>query len=111
MKFIAIISIMVYVISPSWAAKPEEVRKELPSIFSVEPGRAIPATHGIEVKQPEDTLFYYNMVDYNAIGLTNGGTFEAAIRLTPTELGPYDNWKLTKVRFYHHENISHSGQI
>lgn len=104
--------VVMILLTPSWAGKPEEVKKEVLPIFSTTPGKAIrisPSSRG--AKQPEDTLFYYNMVDYDAIGLTQGGTFEAAIRLTPTELSPYSNWKLVKVRFYHHEAVSHSGQI
>jgi hypothetical protein len=104
--------VVMILLTPSWAGKPEEVKKEVVPVFSTTPGKAIrisPSSRG--AKQPEDTLFYYNMVDYNAIGLTQGGTFEAAIRLTPTELSPYSNWKLVKVRFYHHEAVSHSGQI
>lgn len=104
--------VIMILLTPSWAGKPEEVKKEAVPAFSATPGKAIkisPSSEG--AKQPEDTLFYYNMVDYNAIGLQAGGTFEAAIRLTPDELTPYNNWKLVKVRFYHHEAVSHSGQI
>ncbi|MEO0250751.1 MAG: T9SS type A sorting domain-containing protein [candidate division WOR-3 bacterium] len=112
-SIMSLVVIVSTLLSYSWAEKPgwgkEEVVK---SVFSSEAGRCLPRVSRAQgVKQPEDTLFYYNMVDNNSIGLQYGGTFEAAIRLTPTELGPYDNWKLTKVRFYHHENISHSGQV
>jgi len=92
--------------------KPAEVKKEEVLLFSTAGrGHAIPHPQAeFSGKQPTDTLYYYNSVDNNAIGLSNGGTFEAAIRLTPSELGPYNNWKLIKVRFYHHEG-SHSGQV
>lgn len=58
-----------------------------------------------------DTLYYYNSVDNNAIGLTNGGTYQAAIKLTPNELGSYGGWAITQVLFYHHETGTHTGQI
>jgi len=46
-------------------------------------------------------LHYDDGTNYNAIGLTTGGTWEWAIRLTPTELGPYDGCTLTTVKFHH----------
>ena len=58
----------------------------------------------------EDTI-HYDGEPTGAIGLTNGGTFEAAIRLTPEELGPYDGWELISALFYHWESGMHSGQI
>ncbi len=67
---------------------------------------SLPAT-----KAKGDTLYYYNAVDADAIGLTSGGTYEAAIKLTPTELGTYGGYALTEVLFYHHETGSHSGNI
>lgn len=94
------------------AGTPGEVKKEETSLFSTAGrGTAIVRSRAdFSGKQPTDTLYYYNSIDYNAIGLTYGGTYEAAIRLTPTELGSYGNWKLIKVRFYHHEG-SHNGQV
>lgn len=95
------------------AGKPGEVIKEQVLPFSrAGGGRAIAVNPAdFSAKQPTDTLYYYNAVDYDAIGLTSGGTYEAAIRLTPTELAPFANWKLIEVRFYHHESVSHSGNI
>lgn len=55
---------------------------------------------------PEETLHYDGTADDNAIGLTNGGTFEGAIRLTPTELGPYTGWEIVAIVWYHHETGS-----
>ena len=57
----------------------------------------------------EDTL-HYDVENYSGLG-NNGVTFEAAIRLTPDELGPYDGWQLISVLFYHNEFGSHSGQL
>ena len=45
------------------------------------------------------------------IGLSGGGTFEGAIRITPDELGDYDGWILTVVKFCHPESGTHSGDI
>ena len=58
----------------------------------------------------EDTIHYDGEND-GGIGLTDGGTYEAAIRLTPTELAPYNGWQLISVLFYHWESGTHSGQL
>ena len=63
-----------------------------------------------EVKNP-NSLYYYNSVDNDGIGLINGGTFQAAIRLTPEELGHYAGNAITEVYFYHHESTTHSGNV
>ncbi len=97
------------------ASKPGlEIKKEesVPVFSTSGTNRGTPAKPSdFSAKEPTDTLYYYNYVDYTAIGLSQGGTFEAAIRLTPEELGPYNNWSLIMVRFFHHENVSHSGQV
>ena len=51
--------------------------------------------------QPTDWLGYDNGVSDNSLGLTNGGTFEYGIRLTPTELAGYDGWDFTTIRHHH----------
>lgn len=50
---------------------------------------------------PPDTWLYWcgDYYDYYGIGLTAGGSFHAAIRFTPDELGPYNGYKLTKILF------------
>ncbi len=50
----------------------------------------------------DDSLWYGTLVYNNAIGLTSGGTFEFAIRLTPTELGPYAGWNISGIKFHKH---------
>ena len=50
--------------------------------------------------QEEDTI-HYDGDNYAAVGIIGGGAFEGAIKLTPTELGPYDGWALTSVLFYY----------
>jgi len=50
-----------------------------------------------------DSLYYCSLAMYSAIGLTAGGTYEGAIRLTPTELGPYTGWKIIAIDFRHYE--------
>lgn len=55
---------------------------------------------------------YYDLGETGeGVGLTTGGTFESAIRLTPEELGQYDAWDLTVVRFYHSGESIHQGII
>ncbi len=63
--------------------------------------------------QPEETLRFDdpNTVASDAIGLTNGGTYQAAARFTPDELGLYDGNTLISVAFYHWEPGTHSGRI
>lgn len=48
----------------------------------------------------EDYISYYdqNCQQETGIGLTNGGTFEGAIRITPTELTGYESWNLCAAR-------------
>lgn len=51
-----------------------------------------------------DSLYYCNLAGGSAIGLSAGGTFEGAIRLTPTELGPYTGWDIIAIVFRHYES-------
>ena len=53
-------------------------------------------------------LYYHNGFNNNAIGLIEGGTFEAAIRFTPDELGAYCDCKLSVVKFYHYVYLGSS---
>ena len=57
------------------------------------------------------TLFYYHDEAWNAWGGSNGGTYEAAIRLTPTELSPYNGWSLSGIKFYHQDQYETSHSI
>jgi len=47
------------------------------------------------------TFVHYDGANANAVGLTAGGTFEAAARFTPTQLGAYAGYKLTTVMYCH----------
>ena len=49
----------------------------------------------------EDFLHYDDGTNQNSIGLTAGGTFESAIRLTPTELANYANHVIDQVRVHY----------
>ena len=49
----------------------------------------------------EHSLHFDDGTNQDAIGLTSGGTFESAIRLTPTELGPFDGSPITKIRVHY----------
>ena len=59
----------------------------------------------------EDWIHFDDGVNSGAVGLTSGGTFEGAIRITPDELGDYDGWQLTAVKFCHYDAGIHSGSI
>ena len=47
----------------------------------------------------------------NGLGITSSGIWEAAIRITPDELVPYDGWELIGARFYHWEPGTQSGDL
>jgi len=51
----------------------------------------------------DDSLYFGTLVGYNSIGLTSAGTWEGAIRMTPTELGAYAGWNIVAVKFYHYD--------
>ena len=50
---------------------------------------------------PSVWLHYDDGTNVDALGLTNGGTFEYGIRLTPTELAGYGGLKFTTVKHHH----------
>ena len=60
-----------------------------------------------------DWIHFDDGTNVNSIGLTAGGTWEGAIRITPAELGGYDGYELTAVRWHHGYTSSppHSGTI
>jgi hypothetical protein len=51
--------------------------------------------------EPETWLHFDDGVGVNALGLTAGGTFEYAIRLTPDELADYDGSVISTVKRFH----------
>jgi len=51
----------------------------------------------------DDSLYFGTLVGYNSIGLTSAGTWEGAIRMTPTELGGYAGWYIIGAKFYHYD--------
>jgi hypothetical protein len=63
----------------------------------------------------ENWIHFDDGTNVNAIGLTNGGTWEGAIRITPTELIEYDGYEITAVRWHHGQEPfpepEHSGNI
>ena len=63
----------------------------------------------------ENWIHFDDGTNVNAIGLTAGGTWEGAIRITPTELAEYDGYEITGVRWHHGQapfpTPQHSGNI
>jgi len=57
----------------------------------------------------EDSIYYCSLTNNTGIGLTSGGSFEMAIRLTPTQLAPFAGYDLIGVVFYHYDGSSTSG--
>jgi len=45
-------------------------------------------------------LHYDDGINVDGIGLTNGGSFDVAIRFTPEQLAPYNGFRITKVSFF-----------
>jgi hypothetical protein len=43
---------------------------------------------------------YDNGENFDGIGLSNGGSFDVAIRFSPEQLAPYNGMKITKVKFF-----------
>ena len=84
-----------------------------PAIFSLSRGIEKLNTENrvIGEKIPGNSIYYYNSIDYMALGLSGGGTFKAAIRLTPDELAPYSGYAISQVYFYHHEATTNSGNV
>jgi hypothetical protein len=71
-----------------------------------------PMMGGYNPDRAEATL-YYHLGQSSGVGLTGPGTFEGAMRLTPTELGLYDGWWMKKVNFWHYASYSatHDGTV
>jgi hypothetical protein len=63
----------------------------------------------ISQHRQEDSLYYCSLTSYTGIGLTSGGSYEMAIRLTPTQLAPFAGYNLIGVVFYHYDGSSTSG--
>ncbi|MBE3123139.1 MAG: choice-of-anchor J domain-containing protein [Thermoplasmata archaeon] len=59
----------------------------------------------------ENIIRFHDGTMYTGVGLTSGGTFEEAIRITPTEQGSYTGYGLIAVSFYHYGAATHSGNI
>ncbi len=45
-------------------------------------------------------LHYDDGENFDGIGLTEGGSFDVAIRFSPDQLAPYNGMKITKVKFF-----------
>jgi len=89
-----------------------------PNLFQLSPSSRTPllkegekVLNPLLAPSPDDTIHYDGTPDANAIGLTNGGTFQGAIRLTPAELGSYTGWQIVAVIWYHHEAGSHGDSV
>ncbi len=89
-----------------------------PNLFQLDPYSRTPllkegekVLNPLLAPSPDDTIHYDGTPDDNAIGLTGGGTFQGAIRLTPTELGSYTGWEIVAVIWYHHEAGSHGDSV
>lgn len=58
-----------------------------------------------------DFYIHYDGDHNNEIGLTGGGTFIAAIRLTAEELGPYSSWSISAVRIFGSSDLGVSNSF
>ena len=59
----------------------------------------------------EEVIAFHNGNIINGLGITSSGIWEAAIRITPDELVPYDDWELIGARFHHWEPGTQSGDL
>lgn len=94
-----IVAVMVFS-STATMANTEESQKPLSSAIDTS-GETV-QTQTETVSFDRGWLYYHTGFDNNGVGLTAGGTYEAAIRFTPAELGAYCNCELTVVKFYHY---------
>ena len=86
-------------IIPASAGTGANFRKD--SKLAVSPISKIPIM-GAQPKPTYEDTIHYDGNPIFGVGLTSGGTFEGAIRLTPTEIGPYDGWDLISLLFYYY---------
>ena len=95
------------------AVQDAPMAEKRPAIFSLSRGieKLNRRNRVIGEKVLIDSIYFYNSVDYLALGLSGGGTFKAAIRLTPDELAPYSGYAISQVYFYHHEATTNSGNV
>jgi hypothetical protein len=59
----------------------------------------------------ENAIFFYTSDPAHDIGLNSGGTFEAAIRITPIELAPYSGANLVAARIVYDGTGGHSCKL
>jgi len=59
----------------------------------------------------ESTIKYYQSVGSQCFGLSDGGTSQLAMRITPKELSTYSGWSLKAGRFYHCSSNSCTGYL
>ncbi|HWR27202.1 MAG TPA: hypothetical protein VN377_02070, partial [Candidatus Thermoplasmatota archaeon] len=59
----------------------------------------------------EQVIRFNDGTYYTGVGLTSGGTFEGAIRITPTEQSGYTGYGLIAVSWYHYGAMTHAGNI
>ena len=76
-------------------------RGELQLVLNSQNGELDPLQGFTPLSSGEDTL-HYDGDNYSAIGINGGGSFEGAIRLTPTELNPYNGWDIVSVLLYYY---------
>ena len=74
----------------------------LPQLITISEREKLEYGKGFSPLSSEEDTIHYDSENCGAIGVTGGGTFEGAIRLTPEELGPYDGWDIISVLFYYY---------
>lgn len=63
-------------------------------------------------RRSEEVIAFHNGDIIGGIGPTYLRVeWEAAIRITPAELAPYEGWEIIGARFYHWENWTHEGSL
>jgi len=62
---------------------------------------AVEVASPIGGRQPEEWLGFDDGTAVNSLGLTSGGTFQYAIRLTPDELAEYDDYEISSIKRHH----------
>jgi hypothetical protein len=97
--------------SAVFGADSNPVEKKL---FALSPEYAVPIQvipNEILSSRQEDTIYYCSLTNYTGIGLTAGGTFLMAIRLTPVQLGYFANYNIIALAWYDYDGSSTHGFV
>jgi len=113
MKKLFAIALTMVLLPMLFGANDAIMPKPMPTFkhIRIVPVQALPQVLELQ-RQTEDTLRYcLTLAPENAVGLTGAGSWEGAIRLTPTELAPYAGWDIIAICWYHYGTSTYSQNV